>query len=56
MQNFNVVGHSVLRKDVEVKATGKACYTGDMKFEGMLYGKALRSAYPHAKIISMLLC
>ena len=53
MQGFDVVGHSVFRKDAEVKAIGKACYAGDLKFEGMLYGKALRSAYPHAKIISI---
>ena len=53
MQELNVVGHKVVRKDAEAKALGQACYTGDMKFEGLLHGKALRSSYPHAKIISI---
>ncbi|MHB1405803.1 MAG: xanthine dehydrogenase family protein molybdopterin-binding subunit [Desulfitobacteriaceae bacterium] len=51
--DFSVVGHSVRRKDVEAKATGQAVYAGDMKFDGLLHGKALRSAYPHAKIIDI---
>ncbi len=29
---------------------GSAWYTADLKFSGMLYGKILRSPYPHAKI------
>ena len=51
--DFSVVGHSVRRKDVEAKATGQAVYAGDRKFDGLLHGKALRSAYPHAKIIDI---
>ena len=51
--DFSVVGHSVKRKDVEAKVKGQAVYAGDMKFNGLLHGKALRSAYPHAKILSI---
>lgn len=53
MEQFAVVGQSLQRKDAEAKALGKACYAGDLKFEGLLHGKALRSAYPHARIISI---
>ncbi len=51
--DFSVVGYSVQRKDVEAKAMGQAVYAGDIKMEGLLYGKALRSAYPHAKILGI---
>jgi CO/xanthine dehydrogenase Mo-binding subunit len=47
------VGQSVIRKDVAAKALGQAIYTGDMRMPGMLVGKALRSEYPHAKIVSI---
>ena len=53
MKDLQVVGQSVVRKDSEVKATGKAVYTGDIRMAGMLYGKALRSEHPHAKIKSI---
>jgi CO/xanthine dehydrogenase Mo-binding subunit len=53
MSDFSVVGQSVKRKDTELKALGTAVYTGDMKFEGLLHGKALRSAYPHARILDI---
>jgi len=49
--DYSIVGQSVKRKDVEAKAMGQAVYAGDMKFDGLLFGKALRSAYPHAKIV-----
>lgn len=49
----NVVGQPVIRKDALSKALGTAEYTGDMEVRGMLYGKALRSRYPHARILSI---
>ncbi len=51
--SFSVVGQSVKRKDVEAKALGQSVYAGDIKMEGLLHGKALRSASPHAKVISI---
>lgn len=53
MRDLHVVGQSVIRKDVKAKALGQAVYTGDMKLEGMLHGKALRSSYPHARIVNI---
>ena len=45
------VGVAHIRKDAAAKALGTAVYTGDVTMPGMLYGKALRSKYPSAKII-----
>ena len=47
------VGKRVKRYDAEAKVTGTALYTSDMNLAGMLYGKMLRSPYPHAKIQSI---
>ncbi len=51
MEELSFVGKSVPRKDGAEKATGKALYTVDMILPGMLWGKILRSPYPHAKIL-----
>lgn len=51
--NYRVVGQRVTRKDSVPKVTGEAVYAADIKLPGMLYGKALRSEYPHAKILSI---
>jgi 4-hydroxybenzoyl-CoA reductase subunit alpha len=53
ISNYSVVGRRIPRVDGVVKATGKAKYTVDMVFPGMLYGKILRSPYPHAKILNI---
>jgi len=51
MSNLHhVVGQRVIRKDSEAKVTAKAIYAGDLYLPNMLFGKALRSQYPHAKI------
>ncbi len=47
------VGHSVPRVDGIEKVTGQAKFVGDIVVPGMLYGKILRSAYPHARIGSI---
>lgn len=43
----------VKREDVSEKLEGKACYVGDMRLEGMLYAKTLRSTEARAKIKSV---
>ncbi|NLF57199.1 MAG: molybdopterin-dependent oxidoreductase [Candidatus Hydrogenedens sp.] len=48
-----VVGAPMVRKDAAAKALGTAVYAGDMYMPGMLIGKALRSRYPHARILSI---
>ena len=50
---LNVAGTSVIRRDLEVKLTGEARYTADLKLPGMLYGAILRSPHPHADILSV---
>ncbi|HBT46292.1 MAG TPA: xanthine dehydrogenase [Peptococcaceae bacterium] len=46
----SVIGHKVRRRDAVDKATGRAAYADDLFLPNMLYGMALRSAYPHALI------
>ena len=50
---LNVAGTSVVRRDLEVKLTGEARYTADLKLPGMLYGAILRSPHPHADVLSV---
>ena len=42
-----------IRPDGYEKVTGELKYLTDLSFPNMLYGKVLRSAYPHAKILSI---
>lgn len=42
-----------IRPDGVEKVTGQLNYLTDLSFPDMLYGKILRSPYPHAKIISI---
>lgn len=53
MPQYSVVGKSIPRVDGSLKATGEAKFTVDIALPGMLYGKILRSPYPHAKILSI---
>ncbi|MGH0052140.1 MAG: selenium-dependent xanthine dehydrogenase [Sphaerochaetaceae bacterium] len=41
------------RVDAEPKALGKGLYTDDIRIPGMLYAKAVRSAFPRAKVLSI---
>lgn len=50
MAEFSVIGKSVPRVDALEKVTGTAKFTTDMAAPRMLYGKVLRSLYPHALI------
>lgn len=50
MEEFAVVGERVPRVDAKDKVTGKAQFVGDVYLPGMLYGRILRSPYPHARI------
>jgi len=50
---LKVVGKRVNRVDALSKVTGSAKYTTDITLPGMLYGKILRSPYPHANIVSI---
>ncbi len=47
------IGTHVKRLDGPDKVTGRAKYTFDISRPGMLYGKIIRSPYPHARIVSV---
>jgi 4-hydroxybenzoyl-CoA reductase alpha subunit len=53
MSKYSVIGQRVRRVDGPDKVTGSAKYTFDMVLPNMLYGKILRSPYPHAKILNI---
>src|ERR1700676_3575627 len=50
MTPLKTVGHPTHRIDAELRVTGTATYTGDLKLPGMLYARVLRSPHPHARI------
>jgi 4-hydroxybenzoyl-CoA reductase alpha subunit len=52
-QSFSVVGRRVQRVEGYEKATGEARYIADIVLPRMLYGKILRSPFPHARIRSI---
>lgn len=47
------LGHSIHRVDALEKTIGTALYPNDYYFDDMLYGSALRSEYPRARILSI---
>ena len=51
--DFQIIGNSVPRIDARDKVTGRTRYTADLKYPGALFGKVLRSPYPHAEIKSI---
>ena len=50
---FAVIGKPLAKVDVAGKVTGRAKYADDISLPGMLWGKVLRSIYPHAIIESV---
>ena len=49
-KHLAVVGHSVPKIDALDKVLGRAVYSEDMTFPGMLFGRVLRAGIPHARI------
>lgn len=47
------IGESIFRLDAKAKALGEAIYVDDITVEGMLYGSAVRTPYPRAKVLSI---
>ena len=47
------IGQPVVRGEGPDKVTGKSIYAADVTLPGMLWGKALRSPFPHARIVSI---
>ena len=50
MSEFDVVGRSHPQIDAMEKAMGKTRFVSDLVLPRMLYGRILRSPYPHARI------
>ena len=50
---LHTISRSEKVQDVVDRVTGRARYTDDVTFPGMLYGRTLRSRYPHARILSI---
>jgi 4-hydroxybenzoyl-CoA reductase subunit alpha len=48
-----VVGQPVMRKDVRDKVAGRAQFTADRFFPGMIYGALVTSPHPHARVLSV---
>jgi len=51
MSGYSVIGKRNLKYDWHGKLTGAAKYTDDLKLPRMIYGRLLRSPYPHARIL-----
>ena len=51
VEPLEVIGQSVPGPEVLNKVTGKAKYADDYTFPEMLYGRTLRSRYPHARVL-----
>jgi CO/xanthine dehydrogenase Mo-binding subunit len=49
--DFKVVGFPVSRADGIEKVSGRTRYAADVGWAGILWGKILRSPYPHARIL-----
>ena len=53
MNDFSIINRRYPRIDAKDKVTGRTKYVDDYKFPGMLYGKVLRSPFPHARILKI---
>lgn len=53
MEKFSLLGKDMKRIDTAAKATGEAIFSADLTLPRMLIGKALRSPYPHARIVAI---
>ena len=53
MAIYSAIGSSITRGEGPDKVTGKSLYAADITLPGMLWGKALRSPFPHARIVSL---
>lgn len=52
-KDLRIVGGSRPIFDAYNKVTGRTCYTNDMKFRNMLYGKLVLSEKAHARVVAI---
>lgn len=48
-----LLGESMHRVDAEAKTLGSAVYADDIYYDNMIYGSALRSKYPRARVLKI---
>jgi nicotinate dehydrogenase large molybdopterin subunit len=53
MVRFLAVGKAAPRTEGPEKVAGKATYAADIMFPRIVWGKAVRSGFPHARIVSI---
>jgi CO/xanthine dehydrogenase Mo-binding subunit len=53
MDRFLAVGKAAARTEGPEKVAGKAAYAADKIFPRLVWGKAVRSGFPHARIVSI---
>lgn len=53
MSDYRVIGYPCPQIDARERALGFAEFVSDLRLPGMLYGRILRSPYPHGKILSI---
>ena len=54
MSTYQTIGQRIPKLDAREKVTGRGMYAGDLRMEGMLYGKIVRCwEYAHAEIVSI---
>jgi CO/xanthine dehydrogenase Mo-binding subunit len=49
--HYNAVGRALGRVEGPAKVSGQATYAADIRLPGMVWGKALRSPLPHARLV-----
>ncbi len=52
-QKLSIIGKPLLKVDAMQKVAGETAYADDLFLPQMLYGKILRSVYPHARILDI---
>jgi len=50
---FSTIGKPLPRVEGKEKVSGQALYTADRRLHGMIWGKVLRSPFPHARIVKI---
>ena len=53
MTTYSVVGRPVTRQEGPEKVSGEFLYAADIVLPGMIWGKVLRSPFPHARIVNI---
>ncbi len=53
MDRFLAVGKAAARTEGPEKVAGKATYAADKMFPRIVWGKAVRSGFPHARTVSI---